>query len=52
VDIVLNEIADASAKDIWKGEDVQYLSLVTDLKSCWKTKLRVAAKEWYRESGK
>jgi hypothetical protein len=25
---------------------------VTDLKSCWKTKLKVAAKERYREAGK
>jgi hypothetical protein len=44
---VRNEIADALAKvSIRKGEDVQYLILVTDLRSYWKTKLRVAAKEW------
>jgi hypothetical protein len=53
MDIVLNERADALAKEsIQKGEDVQYLIPVTDLKSYWKTKLRVPAKEWYRESGK
>jgi hypothetical protein len=51
--IVLSEIADVSAKEsIQKGEDVKYLIPGRDLKSCWKTKLRVAAKEWYRESGK
>jgi hypothetical protein len=26
--------------------------LVTDLETYWKTKLRVAAEEWYKESGK
>jgi hypothetical protein len=51
--IVLKEVADALAKDsIRKGEDVQYLILVTDLKSCWKTKPRAGAEEWYRKSGK
>jgi hypothetical protein len=51
--IVVNETADVSAKEnIRKGEDAQYLIPVTDLKSYWKTKLRVAAEEWYRESGK
>lgn len=51
--VVLNEVADALAKEsIRKGEGVQYLILVTDLKSCWKTKLRIAAEEWHRESGK
>jgi hypothetical protein len=53
MDIVLNEIADASAKEsIRTGEDDQYLIPVTDLKSYWTTELRVAAvEEWYRESG-
>jgi hypothetical protein len=47
--IVLNEIANASAKEsIQKGENAQYLILVTDLK----TKLRVAAEKWNRESRK
>jgi hypothetical protein len=51
--IILNETADASAKEsIRKGEDVQNLIPVTYLTSYWKTKLRVAATEWYRESGK
>jgi hypothetical protein len=51
--IVLNEIADALAKEgIRKGEDAQYLIPGRDLKSHWKTKLRVATEEWYRESGK
>ena len=50
---ILNKIADVSAKEsIRKGEDAQYLIPVTDLKSYWETKLRVAAKEWYREPGK
>jgi hypothetical protein len=45
--VVLNEIADASAKEsIRKCEVARYL------KSYWKTKLRVSAEEWYRESGK
>jgi hypothetical protein len=53
MDIVLNEIADALAKEsIRKSEDVQYLIPDTYFKSYWKTKLRVAAKEWYRESRK
>jgi hypothetical protein len=48
-----NEIADASAKEsIRKGKDAQYLISDTDLKSYWKTKLRVAAEEWYRGSDK
>jgi ribonuclease HI len=48
--IVLNEKADVSAKEsIQKGEDAQYLIPATDLKSYRKTKLRVAAEEWYRE---
>jgi hypothetical protein len=42
----------AAKERIRKGEDAQYLIRVTDLKSCWKTKLRVAATEWCRESGK
>jgi hypothetical protein len=37
---------------IRKGEDAQYLIPVRDLKRYGKTKLRVAAEEWYRESGK
>jgi hypothetical protein len=50
---VLNKIEDASAKEsVRKDEEVQYLISVTGLKSYWKTKLRVAAEEWYRESGK
>jgi hypothetical protein len=53
ISIVLNEIADVSAKEsIRKGEVAQYLIPGTPSKSYWKTKLRVAAKEWYRESGK
>jgi hypothetical protein len=51
--IVLNEIADASAKDSFrKGEDAQYVIPVTDLKRYLKTKLRVAAEKWCRESDK
>jgi hypothetical protein len=51
--IVLNETADATAKEsMRKGEDAQYLIPGRDLKSHWKTKLRVATEEWYRESGK
>jgi hypothetical protein len=51
--IVLNEIADASAKEsIRKGEDAQYLIPGRDLKSYWKAKLKVAAEKWYRESGR
>jgi hypothetical protein len=51
--IVLNEVADALTKEsMWKGEDAHYLIPGTDLKSYWNTKLRVAAEEWYRESGK
>jgi hypothetical protein len=50
---VLNETADVlTMVSIQEGDDVQYLSPVTDLNSYWKTKLRVKAKEWYRESGK
>jgi hypothetical protein len=37
--IVLNEVADASAKEsIQKGDNAQYLIPVTDLKNYWKTK--------------
>jgi hypothetical protein len=51
--IVVNEIADASAKEsIRQGEGAQCLIPDTDLNSYWKTKQRVAAEEWYRESGK
>jgi hypothetical protein len=51
--IVLNEVADALAKEsICKREDAQCLIPDRDLKCYWKTKVRVAAKEWYRESGK
>jgi hypothetical protein len=39
-------------ESIRKGEDAQYLIPGRDLKSHWKTKLRVATEEWYRESGK
>jgi hypothetical protein len=47
--IVLKEIGDVTAKESnRKGEDVQYLIPDTDLDSYWKTKLRVAAEEWYR----
>jgi hypothetical protein len=52
MDIVFNKIADTSVKvSIRKGEDAQYLIPVRDL-SYWKTKLRAASAEWYRESGK
>jgi hypothetical protein len=48
-----NVTADVSGREsIQKGEDAQYLIPVTGLKSYWKSKLRVAAEEWYRESGK
>jgi ribonuclease HI len=51
--ILLNEIADATVKEgIRKGEDAQYLIPGRDLTSHWKTKLRVATEECYRESGK
>jgi hypothetical protein len=43
--IVFNEIADASVKEsIRKGEEVQHLIPVSDLKSYWKMNLRVAAR--------
>jgi hypothetical protein len=41
-----------SAKESIRKGDFQYLIPVTDLKSCWKTNLTIAAEEWYRESGK
>jgi hypothetical protein len=51
--IVLNEIVGALLKEsICKGEDVQNLIPFTVLMSYWTTKLRAAAEEWYRESGK
>jgi hypothetical protein len=44
IGFVFNEIGDVSAKEsIRKGEDAQYLISATDLKSYWKTKLRMAA---------
>jgi hypothetical protein len=49
--IVLNETRDAPTKEsIREGKNVQYMHPVTDL-NYWKTKLGIAAKEWYIESG-